>query len=61
VNYADFPVENITVHLLGDYKSAKLYMPESPKPLTLELYKIDEGMGLDLDRIATVGVLVLEP
>lgn len=61
VNYADFPVENITVHLLGEYKSAKLYMPESPKPLTLDLYKIDEGMGLDLDRIATVGVLVLEP
>lgn len=61
VNYSDYPVESIAVHLLGKYKSAKLYMPESPKPVTLELYEIDEGVGCDIDKLVSAGVLVLEP
>ena len=28
VNYSDFPVENVTVHVLGAYKSASLYRPD---------------------------------
>jgi hypothetical protein len=61
VNYADYPVEDIAVHLLGQYKKVTLLRPEAKDAKSLELYPIDEGMGLDVAQIGSVGVLVLEP
>jgi hypothetical protein len=59
VNYSDFPVENVTVHVLGSYKSASIYRPEGGTvPVTG--YEAEEGTGYDIDRIATVGTLVLK-
>jgi hypothetical protein len=60
VNYADFPVENVAVHLLGKYKTAYLHLPEKPEPIKMELYDADEGCGLDIDAVKSVGTLVLE-
>lgn len=60
VNYADYPVEDVTVHLLGKYASARLFQPGAA-PSNLELYPTDEGMGLDLAKIGTVATVVLEP
>ena len=60
VNYTDFPAESITVHLLGEYKKALLYRPDSAVPVTLELYKTDEGSGLDVDQLSSVAAIVLQ-
>ena len=60
VNYSDYPVENVTVHVLGNYKSAVLERPDGP-PVRIDGYSVDEdGTGYDVDRVATVGTLVLQ-
>ena len=59
VNYSDYPVENVSVHFLGDYKRATLLTPEGvEKPL--ELYKTDDGWGADLDRVSVCATVRLE-
>lgn len=59
VNYADFPVENVTVHMMAKFAKAKLYTPDG-QVRNLEVYEGEDGSGVDIDRIATVGTLVLE-
>jgi hypothetical protein len=59
VNYTAYPVEDVTVHLLGSYKRARLISPESP-PRDLDLYPIDEGLGVDVPRVRVLATLVLE-
>ena len=61
VNYADYPVENVTVHLLGKYSKALLYRPESEAPVVVELYPTDEGVGLDVDQMGVIAAIVLTP
>jgi hypothetical protein len=61
VNYGDYAVESVAVHLLGKYKTARLLQPGKVAPQTMELYDIDEGVGLDIDKVGTVATLVLEP
>lgn len=58
VNYSDFPVENVTVHVLGAYKSAVLVRPDGA-PLTVAGYAVDDGAGYDIDRVGSVATLVL--
>jgi hypothetical protein len=59
VNYSDFPVENVTVHVLGEFHHATLATPEgSEKSLTV--YPADEGWGVDLDRVAVCATIRLE-
>ncbi len=58
VNYSDYPVENLTVHVLGRYKSAYLYRPGGPT-VTLEGYEVEDGTGLDVDQVGSVATLVL--
>ncbi|HEV2448122.1 MAG TPA: hypothetical protein VGS58_19460, partial [Candidatus Sulfopaludibacter sp.] len=50
VNYSDFPVENVTVHFLGDFKHATLTTPEGVEK-KLEIYQAEEGWGVDLDKV----------
>jgi hypothetical protein len=59
VNYSGYPVENITVHLLGEYKKAAFYTPGAPVR-ELKPYSIEEGTGIDIDKIDVVGALVTE-
>ncbi len=59
VNYSDFPVENITVHVLGNYKSAKLNRPGKPA-LTLAGYEVEDGTGFDIEQVETVAALILD-
>ncbi len=59
VNYTDFPVENITAHVLGSFHTARLYQPnQAPKPL--ETYAVEEGTGIDIDKIGALATLILE-
>ena len=58
VNYSDFPVENVTVHVLGTYKSAVLQRPDGAD-VTVSGYEVEEGTGYDLDQVKSVATLVL--
>jgi hypothetical protein len=58
VNYSDFPVENVTVHVLGSYKSAVLEQPDGPN-VTVTGYEVEEGSGYDIDQVKSVATLVL--
>jgi hypothetical protein len=59
VNYSGFPVEDITIHLLGKHGRARLLQPEAPaKELTL--YPTEEGVGIEISRISTVAAIEIE-
>lgn len=58
VNYSDYDVENITVHVLGRYTSATLYRPGAP-PATVQGYEVEDGTGFDLEHMGGLGALVL--
>jgi hypothetical protein len=59
VNYADYPVESVTVHFAGGFKHATLLSPDSAaKPL--EIYKVEEGSGVDIDKVAVCATIKLE-
>ena len=59
VNYTDFPVESLTAHVLGAFHKATLYRPDAP-PQKLEVYPVEEGTGIDIDKMGWVATLVLE-
>jgi len=52
-------VENVTVHLVGDYKHATLLAPDSAER-PLEVYAADEGSGVDIDKVAVCAAVKLE-
>jgi hypothetical protein len=58
VNYSDYPVENVTVHVLGSYKDAVLYRPEGA-PVHLASYEVEDGSGFDIEKVGAVATLVL--
>ncbi|HWR51034.1 MAG TPA: hypothetical protein VN428_08000 [Bryobacteraceae bacterium] len=59
VNYTDYPVESITVHVLGKYARATLHEPGRP-PRQLDIYAIEEGAGVDIPEVGAAAALVLE-
>ena len=59
VNYTSYPVENITVHLLGTFHRATLWTPEAGER-ALTPYKTEEGTGLDIESIAVCATLRAE-
>jgi hypothetical protein len=59
VNYSNYPVEAITAHVLGSFQKAALYRPEGP-PQPLKPFPVEEGTGVEIDRLAVVGTVVLE-
>jgi hypothetical protein len=58
VNYSNYPVESVTVHFLGQFRHARLLTPEGVER-DLEVYKTEEGSGVDVDRIAVSATLRL--
>jgi hypothetical protein len=60
VNYSDYPVADITVHVLGKFKRATLMRPDAG-PQKLEVYEVEEGTGIDIPALGALGTLVLEP
>ena len=59
VNYSDYPVENVAVHYLDNYKHATLITPEGAEK-KLEIYQTDEGWGVDLDKVPVCATIRLE-
>jgi len=59
VNYSDFPVDTIAVHLLGNYSKATVYWPERA-PKSLMTYDNDDGSGVDIDVLDSAAILIAE-
>jgi hypothetical protein len=59
VNYSDYPVENVAVHFVGDFKRATLTTPEGIEK-NLEIYQVEEGWGVDLDKVGVLASIRLE-
>ena len=60
VNYSDYPVADITVHVLGKFKHAMLLRPDAAAQ-KLDVYEVDEGTGIDIPALGAFGTMVLEP
>lgn len=60
VNYSDYEVSDVTVHVLGKFKRAMLVRPDAA-PKKLEVYEVEEGTGIDIPALGALGTLVLEP
>jgi hypothetical protein len=60
VNYSDYPVENVAMHYLGEFKHATLITPGGADK-ALEVYKTEEGWGVDVDRVGVCATVKLEP
>ncbi|MCC6344327.1 MAG: hypothetical protein IT166_19155 [Bryobacterales bacterium] len=61
LNFSDYPVENVTAHVLGKFRRAWLLTPEGGKK-ALEPYEVEEGpaTGLDIDLVHVAAAVVLE-
>jgi hypothetical protein len=63
VNYADYPVEGVTMHFLGDYKRATLISPDGTER-KLEIYQIEDEKGVeksvDIDKVGVCATIKLE-
>jgi hypothetical protein len=59
VNYSSYPVDNVTVRVVGEFHRAWLYTPEAPDK-KLDVYKVDEGTGVDIDQVNASATLRLE-
>lgn len=59
VNYSNYPVDSVTIHLTGKFKRARIYQP-GKKPLDLAIYPIEEGTGVDVEQIKEFGALLVE-
>jgi hypothetical protein len=59
VNYSDYPVENVTAHVLGTFKKATLLRPDAP-PKELEIYPVEDGIGIDIPQVGALAAVVLE-
>jgi len=57
VNFSDYPVENIAIHTAGPFESATLLTPRGPRKV--EAYKMEDGMGIDVDKLEDVAILVI--
>jgi hypothetical protein len=59
VNYSDYEVENVTVHLLGKWRQVKLRAP-GKEERSLPVFETDDGTGVELDRLGVSALLVAE-
>ena len=59
VNYSDYAVENVTAHISGKYTKAVCHEP-GVVPRVLATYEAEDGTGVDIDKVSSVAVLVLE-
>lgn len=59
VNYSDFPVDTIAVHLLGKYSKVTMHWPER-SPKALAPYENEDGTGVDIDILESAAILIAE-
>jgi hypothetical protein len=59
VNYADYPMDSVTLHYLADFPRATLISPEGAEK-KLDVYKTEDGWGVDIDRVSVCAAIKLE-
>jgi hypothetical protein len=59
VNYTDYPVEAIAIHVLGKFSKASLHEPGKPVR-SLETYEVQDGTGVDVPEVKVAATVVLE-
>jgi hypothetical protein len=60
VNYSAYPIENVSVQVLGTFKHAQLITPEGIQK-SLEVYVTDEGgTGVDVERVSACATVRLD-
>jgi hypothetical protein len=59
LNYSDYPVENITMQFLGDFRRATLLTPDGAAK-SLDTYEADEGRGVDIPKVSVCATIRLE-
>ena len=59
LNYTDFPSEDIALQVLGTWHHARLYSP-GHAVRELPVYPVKDGTGIDIDRIAVLGTVVVD-
>jgi hypothetical protein len=59
VNYADYPVEDVTVHFMGKFSRAALLTPDGAEK-RLDIYSTEEGGGVDLAKVGVCATVRLE-
>jgi hypothetical protein len=59
VNYSDYPVENITAHVVGKWTKAQLLEP-GRAARTLAVFEHEEGAGVEIEKVFSLATLVLE-
>jgi hypothetical protein len=58
-NYTDYPVERITLHVRGTWKSAMLTCPGCPAA-RLEMYPVQGATAVEIPAIAVFGAVRVE-
>lgn len=58
VNYADYPVEELTVQVSGPYKTARLLTPRGA--VAVETFPWEEGIEITVKKLEDVGIVVLQ-
>ncbi len=58
VNYTDYPVENITLHFTGRMQRPRLTDGRGERGL--EAYEVEDGTGVDIDRVQDLALVVAE-
>lgn len=58
LNYSDYPVQDISLHLLGKFTKARMLTPTGES--TPAVYPIEEGIEIEVARLADVAVIVVE-
>ena len=56
VNYSGFPVENVTVHVLG--KFTRHTAGSGGRTKKVEVYEVEEGTGIDIDSVNVAATLL---
>ena len=60
VNYSAYPIENVTVQVLGTFRHARLLAPGGAQK-DLEVYTTDEGgTGVDIERVSACAAVRLD-
>jgi hypothetical protein len=59
VNYSDYPVEDVTVRLAGQFEGAKLLSP-GEAPRSVELFEEDGVTEISIPKLGAVAAVVLE-
>jgi hypothetical protein len=60
VNYSDYPVENVTAHFLGAYRSAAVIAPDGSEK-KLEIFPAEEeGGSIEIPKVAVCATIKLE-